>query len=161
ETTVPQIIPIMQGIAQGLGVGCGYCHVTAQSGAPANDFPADTKPEKNKARVMLRMVQTINTTLGSQLGKPAADVTRVGCVTRPRGVPIRKQLVDTVTDAGGAAAGITKYRELRKQFYGAASYDFSDASLFTAAQRANTANKPDDAIAYAQANIEFNPTSAR
>ncbi len=164
ETTVAQIIPVMQGIAQGLGVGCGYCHVTAQSGAPANDFPADTKPEKNKARVMLRMVQTINTTLGSQLGKPAEAVTRVGCVTCHRGVPIPKQLVDIVTDTGnqgGAAAAITKYRELRKQFYGAQAYDFSDASLFAAAQRANGANKPDDAIAYAQANIEFNPTSAR
>ena len=77
---------------------------------------------------------------------------------------IPKQLSDIVADTTGekgAAAAVTQYRELRGKFYGAQAYDFSDNTLFTAAQRAVQANKPDDAIAYAQANVEFNPMSAR
>ena len=164
DSTIQQVLPVMQGFAQGLGVECGHCHVTQAAGAPANDFAADAKPEKSKARVMLRMVQTINQTIGSQLGKPAAEVTQVQCVTCHRGVPIPKQLVDIVIDTASqtnVAAALAKYRDLRKQFYGAQSYDFSDGTLFLAAQRANTANRTDDAIEYATLNLEFNPTSAR
>jgi hypothetical protein len=167
EYTVQQVVPIMQGVAQALGVGCEHCHNFIAPGNPMNDFAADDKPEKNKGRVMMRMVTNINQTLVAQVGKPAADLVQVTCVTCHRGVPVPKQLVDIVVDlgnqaqGGGTAAAITKYRDLRKQFYGSQAYDFSDFTLFTAAQRANTANKPDDAIAYAQANLEFNPTSAR
>jgi len=54
-----------------------------------------------------------------------------------------------------------KHRELRKQYYGAQAYDFTDASLFNAANQSLTANKPDDAIAFAQLNLAFNARSAR
>ena len=91
DMTAAQVIPIMQGIAAGLGVACNYCHVTAAGGAPANDFPNDMKPTKKTARTMLLMVRDINSKLGSELGKPAAEVTQVGCVTCHRGVPIPKR----------------------------------------------------------------------
>ena len=154
----------MQGIAAGLGVGCEHCHVTQASGAPANDFPADTKPTKNKARVMLRMVQTINATIGSQLGKPASEVVQVECATCHRGVPIPKQLVDIVYDTTvqkDVNAALQEFNGLRGKFYGAQAYDFSDATLFRAAQRLIAAGKPDDAIVLARANIQSNPRSAR
>ena len=154
----------MQAFAQALGVGCEHCHMFVGPGNPMNDLASDIKPEKNKARAMMRMVQTVNTTLGTALNKPAAELTQVQCVTCHRGVLIPKQLVDIVTETGnmsGAAAAVAKYRELRKQYYGAQAYDFSDASLFAAAQRANAVNKPDDAIVYANVNLEFNPMSAR
>ena len=153
EYTVQQVVPIMQGVAQALGVGCEHCHNFIAPGNPMNDFAADDKPEKNKGRVMMRMVTNINQTLVAQVGKPAADLVQVTCVTCHRGVPVPKQLVDVVVDlgnqaqGGGTAAAIAKYRDLRKQFYGSQAYDFSDFTLFTAAQRANAANKPDDAIA--------------
>jgi tetratricopeptide (TPR) repeat protein len=79
-------------------------------------------------------------------------------------VPIPKQIADIVTDAaasGGATAGLAKYKELRTQFYGGQSYDFSEGSLILIAQRANTANKADDALAYLNANLEYFPKSAR
>jgi hypothetical protein len=164
DFTVQQVIPIMQNVAQALGVGCEHCHNFVAPGSPMNDMASDMKPQKNTARVMMRMVQNINMTLNTQLGKPQPEVTQVGCITCHRGVAIPKQLVDIVVEAGNmsnAAAGIAKYRELRTQYYGSQAYDFSDATLFLAAQRANAANKPDDAIAYAQANLEFNPKSAR
>jgi hypothetical protein len=166
--TFQQVLPVMQNFSAALGVGCGYCHSTyIAPGNPMNDFASDTKVEKQKARVMMRTVRTVNTTFGTEI--PAVDKTQtktvqVGCVTCHRGVAIPRQLVDIVVDTGnekGAAAAVAQYRDLRKQYYGAQAYDFSDTTLFTAAQRSNVAMKPDDAIAYAQLNLEFNPMSAR
>src|SRR3954468_23868850 len=167
EWTTAQVLPVMRGFAAALGTECGHCHVWTAPGAPGNDFTLDTKPEKAKARVMLRMVQNINMTLGTELpklGKPANEIVQVQCVTCHRGSTIPKQLVDIVTDTGNqsnAGAAIAKYRELRTEFYGAQAYDFSDATLFDAATRAVAAGKFDDAILYAKTNIEFNPKSAR
>jgi hypothetical protein len=131
-----------------------------------NDFASDNKMPKRVARTMMLMTRDINSKLGAELGKPAAQVTQVQCVTCHRGVPIPKQLVDIVMDtttAKNATDAVAQYRDLRKQFYGNQSYDFTDLTLFTAAQRALAAMpaKPDDALAYLQANVEFNPNSAR
>jgi hypothetical protein len=167
EWTTAQVLPVMRTIAAALGTECGHCHVWTAAGAPGNDFPADVKPEKAKARVMLRMVADINKTISTEftkLGKPASEIVQVQCVTCHRGNIIPKQLVDIVLDTANqsnAAAGVAKYRDLRKEYYGAQAYDFSDLTLFDAATRAITANKFDDAILYAQTNLEFNPKSAR
>ena len=56
---------------------------------------------------------------------------------------------------------ITQYKELRKQFFGAQAYDFSEGGLITYAQRATQANKADDAIAWLQLNLEYFPLSSR
>jgi len=164
DFTNQQVGAVMQAFAQGLGVTCEHCHVAFGANDPRNDMASDMKPEKNKARAMMRMVQTVNTTLSTGLNKAAADVTQVQCVTCHRGVAIPRQLVDIVLDTGnqkGAPAAVAQYRDLRKQFYGSQAYDFSDATLFTAAQRSTAANKPDDAIVYAQLNLELNTSSAR
>ena len=164
EWTNAQVLPVMRGIAAALGTECGHCHVWFGAGNPMNDMPNDAKPEKAKARVMLRMVMDVNKTIGTEIGKmgkPANEIVQVQCVTCHRGQVIPKQLVDIVADAGNAAAGVAKYRDLRKEFYGAQSYDFSDTTLFDAATRAIAANKFDDAILYAQTNLEFNAKSAR
>lgn len=134
--------------------------------APAamDDFAADTKMPKRVARTMMLMTRDVNSKLGAELGKPAAQVTQVQCVTCHRGVPIPKQLVDIVTETATAKntmAALDQYRELRKQFHGAAAYDFSDLTLFQAAQRAIAAMRPDDALAYLNANVEFHSNSAR
>ena len=129
-----------------------------------NDFASDEKPPKKAARGMMLLAREINTKLPDAVGKAADATTRVGCATCHRGVPIPKQITDIMTDAsagGGAAAGIAKFKELREKFYGGQSYDFSEAAMITMAQRANTANKYDDALAYLQANLEYYPKSAR
>src|SRR5258707_6542380 len=45
----------------GLGVGCGYCHVKKE-GSLLLDYPSDEKPEKQIARAMMRMTLDINKT---------------------------------------------------------------------------------------------------
>lgn len=167
--TFGQILPTMQAIRDALGVGCVYCHVYTGPYNPANNFVSDEKPTKEKARAMLRMVQEINQTISKQipaLDRPATgrQATTVTCVTCHRGVAIPRQLLDIVTDTGnsrGAPAAVALYRDLRSRYYGNQSYDFTDYTLYFAAMRAIAANKPDDAIAYAQLNLEFNPKSGR
>jgi hypothetical protein len=165
EMTAQQIIPIMANFNAALGVNCGYCHVFDGPPAtnPKNDFASDEKPTKNKARVMLGMARDVNMKLGSELGKPAAEVTQVQCITCHRGVAIPKQLVAIITETNakeGIAKALQQYQDLRKQYYGTQAYDFSDAPLFAAAQQ-SLMTKPDDAIAFAQLNIAFNTNSAR
>jgi hypothetical protein len=96
DMTRQQLIPIMQAWNMALGVGCDHCHVQqvgAQPGAngqiPLN-FPVDDKQTKKTARVMVKMMQGINAQLGSELGKPAANVTQVQCSTCHRGSAVPK-----------------------------------------------------------------------
>src|SRR5580658_380870 len=53
QVLTPQNVDItMQNITLALGVNCTFCHEA--------NLPADTKPEKLKARMMLEMVRDIN-----------------------------------------------------------------------------------------------------
>jgi photosynthetic reaction center cytochrome c subunit len=96
DTPRAQVIPVMQTFTMGLGVMCEHCHVPqagAQPGANGQipmDFASDDKQEKKTARVMMKMVMDINAKLGSELGKPAASVVQVQCITCHRGSSIPK-----------------------------------------------------------------------
>ena len=173
-----QVFQIMQNVSAALGVQCGYCHVATPAGpppaagsAPAGrggpppfNFVSDDKPQKKAAREMMLMVRDLNPKVATAVGKAADPTTRVGCVTCHRGVAIPKQLADILDDAAkekGTPGAIAQYRDLRKQFYGAQAYDFSEGSLVAYAQRATQANKADDAITWLQVNLEYFPMSAR
>ena len=159
----PQVIQVMQGFTAALGVECNYCHVQEGRGG-RNDFAADDKPVKKTARQMMVMTREINDKLPGLVGKPAASATTVQCATCHRGVAIPKQLSEIVADAatgGGAAAGRAKYKELREKYYGGQSYDFSEGGLIAIARRMQAAGKPDEALAYLQANLDYFPKSAR
>jgi hypothetical protein len=163
DTPRPQVIQTMQAFTQSLGVACNYCHVQEGRGG-RNDFASDEKAPKKAARGMMLLARDINAKLPEAIGKPADATTRVGCATCHRGVPIPKQIADVVTDAaatGGATTGLGKFKELREKFYGGQSYDFSEGGLLAVAQRAQAANKFDDAIVYLQANLEYYPKSSR
>jgi hypothetical protein len=164
DTPRPELVATMQGFVAALGVqasgGCGYCHAGT---APTWDFASDAKPAKTVARKMILMSREITAKLPEITGKPAAEVTRLRCATCHRGVAVPKLLPDVLTETvtkQGAAAAIQQYRDLRKQYYGGQSYDFSENSLVLLAQQLNTANKPDDALAFLQLNAELYPNWA-
>ena len=165
DMTGQQILPIMQNFNAALGVNCTYCHNSEPPvDNPKNDFASDEKETKKKARVMLVLARDINMKLQSELGKPANQLANVQCVTCHRGVAIPKQLVAIMMETAGKDGvnkAVQQYQELRKQYYGAQAYDFTDATLFAAANQSLAANKPDDAIAFAQLNLAYHPTSAR
>jgi tetratricopeptide (TPR) repeat protein len=173
-----QVVQAMQNIASGLGVQCGYCHVAAATpdaagrgrgrgrgaAAPAAlDFASDDMSQKKSAREMMLMVRDINQRVAAAVGKSTDAATRVGCITCHRGVPIPKQLpeiLDRTTMEKGTPEAIAQYKELRKRYFGAQAYDFSETTLVTYAQRVVQANRPDDAIAWLQTNLEYFPLSA-
>lgn len=155
-----QVLQVMQGFAQGLGVRCDHCHVQEDGQIEA---ASDTKAEKQTARVMMRMTADLNRRLATEVDKAAAELTRVQCVTCHRGVAVPKQLADILTDAvtaKGAPAAVAQWRDLRKQYYGAQAYDFSENGLAPTAQRLLAADKPDDALTFLQLNLETYPRSA-
>jgi hypothetical protein len=52
----------MSSFARALGVRCTHCHVGTDGQPQTMDFAADDKPEKEKAREMMRMATAINAT---------------------------------------------------------------------------------------------------
>jgi hypothetical protein len=174
DTPRAQVLQTMNAFNESLGVRCNYCHV--QDGASGRfDYASDEKREKRVARQMVLLRDSINVMMPAVVGKPAgAGPTsgsgmpgapiRVLCRSCHHGLPVPRQITDIVAELGaasGGAAGLAKYKELRAQYYGGQEYDFTENSLLTIAQRAMTAKKPDDAIAYLQANLEYHPKSAR
>ena len=164
DTPRAELVATMQGFVQALGVqqqgGCGYCHMGT---APQFDFASDAKPTKNVARKMILMARDITAKLPEVTGKPAAEVTRMRCATCHRGVAMPKLLPDVLTDTAsksGMPAAIQQYRDLRTKYYGGQRYDFSETALVAAATPLINANKPDDAIALLQLNVEFYPRSS-
>ncbi len=159
-----ELIATMRGFADGLGVRCSACHVRkAGEPRPSFDFASDKKAMKRDARVMLRMVRAIN---GSYLPKlPQRDTPNVAvtCKTCHRGVrrpePIG-QIVDETIRHEGLDSAVARYRALRKDYYGASSYDFTDRPLLRLAERLARNKQPDDALRLLQLAIEYNPRSA-
>jgi cytochrome c553 len=85
----PQLLQAMQNFSAALGVTCNHCHIFNGPGDPMNDFASDTKPTKNVARAMMRMVREINPTVQKAVAsKPADQVAAVGCATCHRGAAI-------------------------------------------------------------------------
>ena len=157
-----QLLATMQQFTQSLGVQCNYCHVQEGRGG-RNDMAADDKQTKKTARQMLILARDINSKLPAAVSKTAEETTRVGCTTCHRGVAIPKALAEILvatTNAKGSKDAIQQYWDLRKQYFGAAAYDFSETSLVTVGQRL-TNDKPDDALAFLQLNTEFFPQSSR
>ena len=81
--THDELIATMRGIARSLGTKCNHCHVANPPGSAEEfDYPNDSKPEKNVARTMLRMVRNIN---GEYISKVNAHGQTVTCFTCHRG----------------------------------------------------------------------------
>lgn len=83
--TRAELVPIMRSFALQLGIRCEHCHVGEGNDLSKFDFAADKKPAKAIARQMLRMVNSLNTTL-ADVGTPAAaGQSKVTCFTCHRG----------------------------------------------------------------------------
>jgi hypothetical protein len=95
-----ELIQTMKGFALGLGVRCEHCHVVPPGANPNTfqgmDFKADEKIEKHKARVMIKMVQTINGALLAELPARSDPPVTVQCVTCHRSSRIPKMNRDSL-----------------------------------------------------------------
>ena len=150
----------MQAIDQALGVRCDYCHSAPRGSSPSG---GQSEPKKAIALAMMAMTRDLNAKIQEATGKPSSEIARVECATCHRGVaipqPISTIILRTVAEKGGAAAA-DQYRDLRKQYYSRAAYDFSEDALLEMIQRV-VQGRPDDAMALLRMNLEFNPQSAK
>lgn len=85
--TADQVHEIMHHISDSLGTHCTTCHATdptrkMPNGQPAINFADDSKPEKATARLMMRMVNDINTGYIAKIDNSGMPVT---CGTCHRG----------------------------------------------------------------------------
>ena len=88
--TGEQVHEVMHGWAGALGTECSHCHAVdpnrkMPNGRPALNFADDSKPEKNTARLMYKMVEDINKNYVSMIPASEEKVEPVGCGTCHQG----------------------------------------------------------------------------
>lgn len=158
-----ELTDVMRGFSSALGVRCGFCHARRDPSPQSEfDWASDSKPEKETARVMMRMTQLINTEQIPRITTKDPDRVDVNCVTCHRGQERPWLIEDVLTRAfkdGGFDALKAKYTELRKEYYGSATYDFSVQMLPTLAERLGGSDNPEAAAQLTQFNIELFPDS--
>jgi tetratricopeptide (TPR) repeat protein len=163
DIPVRALIDTMAGFTRALGVRCTYCHV-GREGEPlaSYDFATDEKPEKVKAREMMRMVAAINGEHLAKLERRREPRIVVTCATCHRGVaeprPVQ-QLVLTAYDAAGADSAEALYRALRQRYHGRAAYDFGDVPLTNVAAALRARGRTADAVRFYLLNTQLLPTS--
>lgn len=163
DMTVRALIDSMAGFTRALGVRCTYCHVGRESDPlEAYDFKSDEKPEKVKAREMIRMVAAINGDHLTRLGDRRVPAIVVTCATCHRGVreprPLQQVLM-AAYDRSGADSAEATYRRLRDRYFGSAAYDFGEVPLADIATTLRRRDRPADALRFNLLNTEFSPRS--
>lgn len=80
------VITAMKNFTRGLGVRCPFCHV-GEEGMPLEkfDFVSDTKPEKQTARMMMRMAGEINAQITKAMPDAPQKGYQVTCYTCHKG----------------------------------------------------------------------------
>jgi len=157
-----QLTQRMREFSFALGVRCQYCH-SGGNGVSFDGvvFASDDKPAKRTARLMLRMVDQLNTTTLAQLPARAEPRVVVECSTCHRGLALPKSLQTTlfeIVQAQGAPDAIARYRELRADAL-MGHYNFGEWEINELARRLNEAQKTEAAIAILEMNGEFYPKS--
>lgn len=163
-----ELTQVMRSFAMGLGVRCQYCHVVKPGGNPNSleslDFKSDDKVEKKKARVMMKMTRTINSTLLADLPERAQPNVAVQCVTCHRGSPLPRTLdrvLAQTIEKQGIDSAVVQYRQLRETAMVQGRYNFSEQTLNELAQQLATESKTAEAIRMLELNQEFYPKSAQ
>ena len=157
-----ELMNTMKDFSSALGVNCTHCHVEKTPGDRNTiDWASDALEPKKVARGMMAMVAGINKDLLPAAGEPNAQVR---CMTCHRGLPdpaTLDRVLLGVAKKDGTPAAVARYKELRKQYYGTGSYDFSPETLGqVAATLAQEPGNMDAAMAMVDLNIEMNPQDA-
>jgi tetratricopeptide (TPR) repeat protein len=156
------LINLMGQYTDALGVGCNYCHVrTGGEKSHDFDFASDNLKPKLVTRSMMAMTNDINGAYLAKLSGLDTPAVAVQCVTCHRGQsrPILLQdLLAQTRHEKGMAALDSVYRDLRNQYYGSHTFDFSEQVLIHLAFEISLESDA-DALAILKLNREFNPQS--
>lgn len=156
------LLKTMRSFTEALGVKCEFCHSEKQ-GSDNLDFAADEKPEKDEARVMLKMVMGINNDYLPKLSEfTNAKILQVKCITCHRGNKQPEMLEDvllTTIKEKGLPEAVSTYHQLHDKYYGSFTYDFSDRTLVKLTETLVNEKMYDDALGIANLNLEMYPQS--
>lgn len=163
-TTAKELQQTMLSFTGALGVRCNFCHVGEEGKDLSDyDFASDTKPEKESARIMLKMVKAINSQFLTTLPEYNQSLD-VRCITCHHGSNIPVLLEDRLKrtyDRHGIDSTLRQYHALRDQFYGGFTYDFKEGALLRLAEKiAEDTTKTSDAVKVLKLNIELYPAFA-
>lgn len=150
-----KLMSTMRNFSFSLGVRCDYCH--AETADHKMNFASDDKDEKKTARVMLHMVQSINTDYIKKLG---AQPVEVRCVTCHRGIPIPQPINEVLmatVQKKDVSAAIAQYKDLKTKYYGGAAYDFTETPLNQLAESLLDEHRGQDAAKIMEMNVAENP----
>jgi len=157
------LIQRMREFSFALGVRCQYCHAGGDGISFAGvSFSADDKDAKVKARFMLRLVETLNITTLASVPSRRNPPVKMDCVHCHRGSPVPTTLATELTrviEEKGAAAAVTRYRELREDMV-SGRFDFGEWAINELARTLREDGKPAAAIAMLELNAEYHPKSA-
>lgn len=150
----------MRGFAFALGVRCEHCHVEKKAPEKGFDFAADDKETKKTARVMLRMVQSINVDfVGKIETSSGASPIRVQCMTCHHGLTQPQPLNDVLAaslEKDGLEKTLSLYRDLRAQYYGTGQYDFGETPLNLLTESLLAKRKNAEAVAFMELSFSAN-----
>jgi tetratricopeptide (TPR) repeat protein len=157
-----ELVATMRGFAGALGVRCTHCHVGPDN-LEGMDFGTDDKETKRTARVMLRMVRSINSDFLAKLPDDE-DKLDVGCATCHRSakrppMPL-EDLVYSAVVTKDAAAGVDTYEKYRNEFLGSGLYDFRERTLNVVATRLREQKRLAEAKQIFEKNLERFPASS-
>ena len=79
---------VMEGFAKGLNVACDFCHAESKTIKNDIDYASDDKPEKEIARIMMKMTASINKDyFDYTIIYKAGEIMAVSCYTCHDGFP--------------------------------------------------------------------------
>lgn len=162
DTGGQRLRAVMTGFTRALGVRCNHCHV-GEEGQPFTewDFASDDRPAKQTARLMLRMMETINEEYLSEVAHDGEAPVNFGCHTchagRPRPATLAEELDDALEE--GPDAALARYHELRDRYHGRGAYDFGEAALNGLGYRMLQAGNVEGALRAFELNAEYFPES--
>jgi len=171
DTSRKELVWLMRGWASALGVRCGHCHTGGNPDTLEGvDFASDDKWEKRTARSMARMVRGLDADYMQKLeSRPASASVKadpkvaVTCATCHRGLRRPETLdvlLDRVVRAEGAEAAVKTYKDLRKDYLGRGSYDFSERPINTVAEGLMRDQRAKDAAVLLEMGAELNPEAS-
>ncbi len=168
STTAQELSNVMRSFTRALGVRCYHCHVGEPGQSLSEfDFASDTKANKLKARVMMKLVRASNddyiSTFNSLENEPSERLA-VTCVTCHRGRPRPEMLEDVLVATAqrdSVEAAVAEYRDLREAYYGGFSFDFRPGRITDAATRLSQSGNHEGAVTLMALEHEVNGKSMR
>jgi hypothetical protein len=103
DITGDETIKLMHQYEGDLGVECEYCHARNPE-TKRNDFPSDANPVKDKARLMIKMTDDLNTRYLAQLSDPK-PTNPITCGTCHRGMAQPEVFVPKPRERGNRPPG--------------------------------------------------------